>query len=711
MNPIQIIAQDLFDKIRSRFTNLEMGDETGGVTIDPAEARFFDFDFINEGTNFGRVSISINDLGSLKVYFSRGITENTEQSSKVVWYRFLKEMRQFAMRRLLRFDTRDIAKSNLDKNDFQYLATKQMPKEEENMQMNESMFNGRNSKKTSRRVQGCTEVIVRHNTSVDDMVMGSRSRKKNIKAIFIQNKDGERFKYPFIHIAGAMAMARHVDEGGAPHDDLGRKIIGMSEDIAKLQEFQRNVQHAQLHDDAMGITERTLAKLNHLKSHMESLSKRRYYQEWAANTKESEMLDDDLLELDDVTMEEYKSKFTETHFKEDLKQFFPLIHRIMQETNKVDLDQYLQTSESIDENTQDPNAKDDFDEFSSWADSAEKGELSRQQIDHLKYQIDQQKESGQPLDLADGDPVIKFFSDAGINRENLPSSMVDDFEEKVKVAADEFPDTDPMEIFATWAKQNYPSLLTQLGLDAGSTAQVPSTEDAPIATVHGMMPAVEENEEMSGMPNSTMSKESQEDNEHGQRPSVQEIARIVKQFYNAVNENSAPFRSEESVYLKVETAMEEQYGEDCREYARHVAEQIVKSLKSKWAARHNKDPDSFGPQEMEEVVDPNNPDDYERSAKDRKDAGRPPLTLQQVRDKDERSKRELAQRQAAVDRGKLGETDNPATPATPTTQRDANIAMRNLERDAIKAGHRYNPITLPGHIERMKKLAGITDKN
>jgi hypothetical protein len=108
MKAIQLISQDLFDKVRSRFTNLEMGDETGAVTIDPAEARFFDFDFVNEGVNLGRVSISLNDLGSLKIYYSQGITENQDDPSKQVWYGFLKEMRMFAMRRLLRFDTRDI---------------------------------------------------------------------------------------------------------------------------------------------------------------------------------------------------------------------------------------------------------------------------------------------------------------------------------------------------------------------------------------------------------------------------------------------------------------------------------------------------------------------------------------------------------------------------------------------------------------------------
>lgn len=122
MKAIQIISQDLFDKIRSRFSNLEMGDKAGSVTIDPVEARFFDFDFMIEGNDLGRISISINDPGSLKIYYSQGITEDQDAGVLNLWYSFLKEMRHFAKRRLLRFDTRDIAKNNLDQRDFQHLV-------------------------------------------------------------------------------------------------------------------------------------------------------------------------------------------------------------------------------------------------------------------------------------------------------------------------------------------------------------------------------------------------------------------------------------------------------------------------------------------------------------------------------------------------------------------------------------------------------------
>ena len=60
MREIEKIAEALFDKIRSRFENLQMGDEAGSVTLDPKDARFFDFDFVLEGrTEFEN---KLNDL-------------------------------------------------------------------------------------------------------------------------------------------------------------------------------------------------------------------------------------------------------------------------------------------------------------------------------------------------------------------------------------------------------------------------------------------------------------------------------------------------------------------------------------------------------------------------------------------------------------------------------------------------------------------------
>jgi hypothetical protein len=549
MKAIQIISQDLFDKVRSRFTNLEMGDESGAVTIDPAEARFFDFDFVNEGVNLGRVSISLNDLGSLKVYYSQGITENQDDPAKKIWYNFLKEMRLFAMRRLMRFDTRDIAKTNLDKNDFQHLAATQGPKEEEpTMNMNESRWNQKSSKKTSRAVKGATEVIVRHHSPVDEMYPGARSQKKNIKAIYIQNRDGERFKYPFIHPAGAFAMAQHVDHGGVPHDPAGKAIVRMSEQIAQLQEFSRQVQRTSLHDDAMGITERAVGRLNELKARIEALGKRHHYESWIAEFVEQEPM---LGELDDVTMETYKQTFTQSSFKEELANFFPLIHSIMQETNTVDLEDFVNEESNVcSDCKKDPCECDDevkesvFDKFTEWADAVEQGRLTDDQIEDLKNEL----QDTDALELGpEGQTAWQFFSSFGLTDNDL--------KDKLASAAELDSATDPLEVLKVWAEENYPELLVALGMSDQS-----------------------QNSENDGKFEVTEGKEGN---------MVQEVAKIVKSFYNRDNPEVGPFRGGEGIALDVEKQISEKFGEQAGQQARQMAEQFMEKLTMEWQQRHS----------------------------------------------------------------------------------------------------------------------------
>ena len=598
MQAIQIISQDLFDKIRSRFSNLEMGDETGAVTIDPAEARFFDFDFVLEGNNLGRVSISLNDLGSLKVYYSQGITENQDDPAKKEWYSFLKEMRFFAMRRLLRFDTRDIAKTNLDKNDFQHLATTQGPKEEPMTNtMNESRWNHKSTKKTSRAVKGQTEVIVRHAKSVDEMYPGARSQKKNIKAIFIQNHDGERFKYPFIHPAGAFAMAQHVDHGGIPHDPAGKAIINMSEQIAQLQEFQRKIHRATLHDDATGITERALGRLNELKARVDALGKRQHYESWMAEFSGQEPMDDGL-EMDEVTMEQYKQTFTQTNFQEELAAFFPLLHRIMSETDTIDLEDYVQSEGVVgkvlgtvagsvlapeipfsgaiggaigdrvgDAISGDDDDKDEteenmneFAQFEEWAEAVEQGKLADDQIEELKNAIMQlpQGNDGPKLDLGpEGQTAVQFFQEFGLDDSDL--------EEKLKDMANVDPETDALEVFKLWANEDYPELAVALGIsDTGGQPEQGQKEPAA------------ENEEQGGPANTMMSKENV----------IREVAKLVKSRFNEDNPEVGPFNGAPNIALDVKKKCAEMFGEEVGDQAEQLAMEFMEKLSKRWEEKH-----------------------------------------------------------------------------------------------------------------------------
>jgi hypothetical protein len=66
MRDLNKIASGLFDKIRTRFPSVSMGDEDANNTVDPQAGRFFNFDFVIDRQNFGNITVSINET-ALKV--------------------------------------------------------------------------------------------------------------------------------------------------------------------------------------------------------------------------------------------------------------------------------------------------------------------------------------------------------------------------------------------------------------------------------------------------------------------------------------------------------------------------------------------------------------------------------------------------------------------------------------------------------------------
>lgn len=513
MNSTHIISQDVFDKVRSRFTNLQMGDEQGAVTSDPKQARFFDFDFVVNEENLGRVSISINEVGALKMFYSQGILEDTGDYVHQLWYDFLREMRMFAKRRLLRFDTRDITKSNLDKNDYQYLAN--TGSKENEMNMSESIkFEG--GPKTSFRKLEKSKLILKHKSPVNAEQIGARSRKNNIESIFIENEEGERYKFPYIYIAGAKAMQRHVSNGGRPYDEHGGSILKMCEQIAQLSSFKK---HMSLHDgmnqEANGIAERASAKLDILKRQMESMCGQGGYESWTESF--TPVDEDENFVLDQATMEDYKHKFTVSSFKEDLAQYFPLIHSIMQEAGTIDLEDLV--TEGNTENYCDscdrpedkcicddePKESINFETFENWADRIAEGKLGMDQIGELNDLL----QKGLALD-ADGSSAITALQGIGINDEELEDALMK--------LSDVNVNADPKDTILAWLAKDDPEAAKELGYTDNS--------EQPDAAPEPTAPAADE---------PASQEEPQEDIE--ERPdaptaNLKEIAEMVHSFYD-----------------------------------------------------------------------------------------------------------------------------------------------------------------------------------
>jgi hypothetical protein len=322
MKNLDLISEELFNKIRGRFPSVTIGNAEGNVTNVPNEARFFDFDFKEGEQNLGKVSISVDDT-SVSVMYSNNFIEGQDKFTKEKWYGFLKELRYFAKKRLLNFDTRDITKSNLNKRDYKFLATNSGDET-----MSESKLYG--TSKISYQKVGEARIVIKHTESINQESAAGRTR--SIGKIYIESADGERFMYPFKHLSGARAMARHVAEGGKPFDEFGGHIVGLSEEMSKLRKFNNYMgRSAVMAESLAGYVDAVKARISTVKKTIESLQKPKYYAE-TFDAYAAPMMED----VPTDVAENWIDQLTIKQFNEELADVFPYIYNLVSEANKAE---------------------------------------------------------------------------------------------------------------------------------------------------------------------------------------------------------------------------------------------------------------------------------------------------------------------------------------------------------------------------------------
>ena len=321
MQNIEIIADELFSKIRGRFPGVTIGDQEGNVTSEPKQARFFEFPFREAEADVGKVSISLSDEDGVVVMHNKDVAENNV--SKSTWYDFLKELRQFSKKRLLNFTTRDITKSNLEKRDYKYLAQRSG-----DSNMTESKLYG--TSKISYQDVGEARLIIKHNESIDQTSPTGRNR--SIGRIYVESPQGERFLYPYKHLSGARAMARHVAEGGNAYDDFGKHITSLSEELAKLRKFKnymgRSSVMAESLSEYMDVVKDRVASV---KKTIESLQKPKFYAE-AFEAFAPVVMEDVPADV----AENWIDQLTIRQFNEELSDVFPYIYKLVSEASKAE---------------------------------------------------------------------------------------------------------------------------------------------------------------------------------------------------------------------------------------------------------------------------------------------------------------------------------------------------------------------------------------
>jgi hypothetical protein len=318
MQEFDTISDDLFNKIRGRFPEVTIGNESGEVTNDPMQARFFDFDY----NGLGKVSVSLDEDEGLTVIYSKDFIEGQDDMTKDAWYEFLKELRIFSKKRMLNYSVRDITKSNLTKRDYKFLA-----KNPEDGQMTESKLYG--TSRISYQKVGEARIVIKHTEGINQESVTGRTQK--IGKIYIESADGERFRYPFKHLSGARAMARHVAEGGNTYDDFGKHIVGLSEEMAKLRKFKNYMgRSAVMAESLAGYVDVVKERIATVKKTIGSLQKPAYYAE-AFAAFETPMMED----VPTDVAENWIDQLTIKQFNEELADVFPYIYNLVSEASKA----------------------------------------------------------------------------------------------------------------------------------------------------------------------------------------------------------------------------------------------------------------------------------------------------------------------------------------------------------------------------------------
>ena len=323
MKKLEQISADLFNKIRGRFENVTIGDQEGKVTNVPEDARYFDFAYLADGVDLGKVSVALDPEAGLSVIVGRDLVQGQMEDVQDGWYNFLKELRVFAKKRMMKFEVRDINKSNLNKRDYEFLAQN---RNGENTMAESKMYG---NDRTSFQKIGKAKLAIKHSAPIN--LENASSRTSKISKIFIESPEGEKFKFPYKHLAGARALAHHISEGGHAYDDFGKYITSLSEEMHKIRKLNTYMGRSSVMAETLDQYSDVLKqRVSEVRKEISNLQKPAYYAEAVENFVAVEAV-----EVPDEIAENWIDQLTIKQFNEELKDVFPYVYKLVGEATRA----------------------------------------------------------------------------------------------------------------------------------------------------------------------------------------------------------------------------------------------------------------------------------------------------------------------------------------------------------------------------------------
>ena len=338
------LNRNLFELLHSKGLDPTMLSTSGKEIPTPEEAEVFQFNFVKDGEDYGTVTISIDGLHKLTVYFSDEVANSEKEESEsddVSWYQLLNQLKRFSQKYQLSFELRNVSNLKHDMAKREYMKKK------------ESIAEGyypMGRKASYSDAVPSVKIVLQHTRQIEE----GEQRYRNVERIFLENEQGERFLAPTTRPGIARVYARHIAEGGKPHDDRWNHIGSLCEEYSKMAGFVRATRNGQFTES----TQKLIAEgINHYQSLRESLGRlaghrgyNAYFESWSPPLME-----------DDSDMSNINELFVQETVDPRIESVMPILSKLqkkiseMSEVNKLSewADKLIEGDEDIEDNEAD----------------------------------------------------------------------------------------------------------------------------------------------------------------------------------------------------------------------------------------------------------------------------------------------------------------------------------------------------------------------
>ena len=320
---IEPVADELFNKIRTRFSPVTLGDEKGNPTNDPKKSRFLNFNYSDlHGEKFGQVLISLINEKEITLTYNQDITAKMNDEQREEWFKFLRSISRFTKTRPgLRFTVRDIARAGLQIGDVKQQAKNDDTQGVDDVRLQESKFYGVPGRpRHSVGEHAGIKIRVLHSEAVSEEVRGARSRK--IESIFLETPAGERFLCKYNNLPAARAHAMNLSQGGTMNDELAECINNMVYEMNAMRHFVRSTKNRQFEDRE--TDEMVRAAMHHYSTTKQQIHR------FGNDKFRKQFLEDYLITVPedaDWDMSELKERFVKKVYDERFDAAFPIVAR------------------------------------------------------------------------------------------------------------------------------------------------------------------------------------------------------------------------------------------------------------------------------------------------------------------------------------------------------------------------------------------------